>query len=159
MKKTAVFILSAIMTLVLLTGCTNSQEAVAPPPALTGEDFILSLVDCDDAYISRGFGGYKGHMGVDIASPEGTPIYAADDGVVETAVEMNMGFGTHCVIGHESYETLYAHCQYLTVEKGDVVRKGDVIGYVGNTGNSTGPHLHFEVIADDVNHDPVKWYK
>ena len=149
-----------IMFIFLLTGCIQTEDVNSSVDnSLKGEDFILSLVDCEDAVISAGYFSYAGHKGVDIAAPAGVAIYAAEDGVVKTAVEMNMGYGIHCIISHESCDTLYAHCQSLTVEKGDVVKKGDIIGYVGNTGQSTGPHLHFEVQCDDVNHDPVEWYK
>ena len=147
-----------VMFILLLTGCGDvSQEDDGA--GLAGSDFVLSLVNCENAYISADYNGYDGHKGVDIAAPEGAKIYAADDGVVDVAIEMNMGYGIHCVISHEGYETLYAHCQSLAVEKGDVIRKGDVIGYVGNTGQSTGPHLHFEVICDGENQNPVEWYK
>lgn len=159
MKHNKTIIVTIIMFIFLLTGCGVSSNTEDADTGLTGNEFILSLVNCEDAVITRDFGGYEGHKGVDIAAPEDTEIYAADDGVVETAVVMNMGYGIHCVIGHESYETLYAHCQSLTVEKGDVVKKGDVIGYVGNTGQSTGPHLHFEVISDDEKQNPTEWYK
>ena len=155
--KKHIFLISVIILLILLVGCSSDDNNEASE--LCGEEFILSLVNCEDAYISRGFGGYEGHKGVDIAAPEGVEIYAADNGVVTTVVNMNMGYGIHCIIGHESYDTLYAHCQKLIVDKGDIVKKGDIIGYVGNTGNSTGPHLHFEVISDDVKYDPVEWYK
>ena len=151
-------IIVLLIVLLLVTGCTLPYEETTQPQ-LTGEDFVLSLVNSAEKRISRGYGDYAGHEGVDIAAPEGAEIYAADSGVVIQTVEMNMGYGIHCVIQHESYNTLYAHCSSLNVEKGDIVRKGDVIGYVGNTGNSTGPHLHFEVIVDDEPCDPVQWYK
>ena len=84
--------------MILLVGCSSDDNNEAPE--LCGEEFILSLVNCEDAYISRGFGGYEGHKGVDIAAPEGVEIYAADNGVVTTVVNMNMGYGIHCIIGH-----------------------------------------------------------
>jgi len=149
-----------IMLIFLLNGCSPTENMNSyDDKTLKGEEFVLSLVDCKDAVISASYGSYEGHKGVDISAPEGVAIYAADSGVITTAVEMNMGYGIHCIISHESCDTLYAHCQSLTVEKGDVVKKGDVIGYVGNTGQSTGPHLHFEVRSEDTNHDPVEWYK
>ena len=147
-----------LFIMLFVTGCVSAGEG-SVNNELTGEDFLLSLVNCDDAYISRGYGGYDGHKGTDIAAPEGVEIYAADDGVISKTVKMNMGYGIHCVIGHESYDTLYAHCSALTVKEGDIVRKGDVIGYVGNTGNSTGAHLHFEVIYNGEKIDAVEWYK
>lgn len=159
MKHNKLIILTIIMFILLLTGCGDTSQADDITADLTGSDFVLSLVNCGDAYISADYNGYDGHKGVDIAAPEGCEIYAADDGVVDIAIEMNMGYGIHCVINHEGYETLYAHCQSLAVKKGDVVRKGDVIGHVGNTGQSTGPHLHFEVICDSENQNPTEWYK
>ena len=158
MKK----LLSFIMIFLLLTGCSadsddNGQQADVN---LTGEDFVLSLVNCDDAYISRGYGGYEGHKGVDIAAPEDVEIYAADSGIVSKTVTMNLGYGWYIIIDHGDYKALYAHCSgFADLKAGDTVNKGDVIAYVGNTGNSTGAHLHFEVIVDDVQQDPVIWYK
>ncbi len=155
-------IISLIVIVILITGCGGENEETVTPSTTTttGEDYILSLVNCEDAYISRGFDGYDGHKGVDIAAPEGTHIYAAADGVVDKVVIMNMGYGNHIIIDHGDYKTLYAHCQAFTgfKEAGDRVEKGKIIGYVGNTGNSTGPHLHFEVITD-TQQNPVTWFE
>lgn len=97
---------------------------------------------------------YEGHTGVDYGGPEGTPILAVKDGVINGAVNFQgnthptPNFGTYVKINHgNGLETLYGHLLYnsITVKVGDVVKKGQMIGKRGNTGNSTGPHLHFEV--------------
>ncbi len=98
-------------------------------------------------YVSSAFGnrsrGY--HTGIDWAISYGTPIYAADGGTV-TSAGWGGGYGYMIKISHgNGYETLYAHCSKLAVKYGQKVAKGQVIGYVGSTGNSTGPHLHFEI--------------
>ena len=153
-------LLSVILVGIIMTGCGSDESIETSATKLTGEDYILSLVNCDDAYISRGFGDYKGHTGVDIAAPEGVEIYAADSGTVHKTVTMNMGYGYHIIIDHGDYQTLYAHCSsFADIEAGDTVEKGDVVAYVGNTGNSTGAHLHFEVITADGQQNPIKWYK
>lgn len=86
------------------------------------------------------------HAGVDLAVPTGTPVYAAMDGIVKMAAAAQDAYGTLIKLGHgANTETRYAHLSRLAVEKGDYVRKGDLIGYSGNTGRSTGPHLHYEV--------------
>lgn len=90
-------------------------------------------------------GQVKMHEGLDIAAPRGTPIISPGDGTVKFAGERH-GFGLTLVINHGyGFNTLYAHCQRLNVEEGDKVERGDVIAFVGNTGKSTGPHLHYEV--------------
>ena len=92
------------------------------------------------------------HTGTDIAAPEGTPILAAADGTITVANGTDPwggGYGYYIKIDHgNSIETLYAHCSAICVTPGQTVLKGEVIGYVGSTGNSTGPHLHFEVWID-----------
>ncbi|MBR4035993.1 MAG: hypothetical protein IKJ05_04585, partial [Oscillospiraceae bacterium] len=75
MKHNKIFILTIIMFILILTGCSDTSQADDVAAALTGSDFVLSLVNCDDAYISVDYNGYDGHKGVDIAAPEGTEIY------------------------------------------------------------------------------------
>ena len=102
------------------------------------------------------------HTGTDIPAPSGTPIYAAQDGIV-TTVNTNKNastYGYYCIISHGGgYATLYAHQnQVPIVSEGDSVTKGQVIGYVGSTGRSTGNHLHFELRINGVRNDVIKLY-
>lgn len=88
------------------------------------------------------------HTGVDIAGPTGTPIYAAEDGIVAYA-GWSRGYGLNVVVEHDGgYKTRYAHDSKLLVARGDVVKKGQAIALMGSTGRSTGPHIHFEVIQN-----------
>lgn len=99
------------------------------------------------------------HRGVDIGAPHGTPVIAADSGMVIFA-GWNGGYGNLVKIAHGSnMQTWYAHLSEFAVSTGQEVKKGDVIGYVGSTGRSTGPHLHFEVHVDGVAKDPLSFYK
>ena len=110
-------------------------------------------------YVSRGFvGQYPAHNGVDIAGPIGTHIYAADSGVVTKALYTNVGYGIYCIIEHGGYQTLYGHCSKLLVSVGQQVRQGQLIAYMGSTGNSTGPHLHFEVKRGNTRYNPYNWF-
>ncbi len=166
--KRPIFKTAAMMLLLTLfiSGCSQNTETASSPISrnplenLSGEAFLLALVDCDDAYISRHYEAYKSHKGVDIAAPEGRKIYAAEDGTVSRTAVMNMGYGNHLIIDHDGYRTLYAHCLELLVNEGDQVKQGDVIALVGNTGNSTGAHLHFEVIDAETKEkiNPVDKY-
>ena len=103
------------------------------------------------------------HDGVDIAAPEGTAILAAADGVVVTTNRTDSwggSYGYYVKIRHdETYETLYAHCSEVLVKAGQEVEQGDVIALVGNTGNSTGNHLHFEVREGGSKVDPMEFFK
>ena len=97
------------------------------------------------------------HTGLDIAASSGTPIHAAASGIV-TFAAMKGAYGNLIVITHsDSVETYYAHCSAIAVEPGESVEQGDVIGYVGSTGNSTGPHLHLEVRIDGVAQNPQNY--
>jgi murein DD-endopeptidase MepM/ murein hydrolase activator NlpD len=118
----------------------------------------------DGARVSSTFGmrkhpvlGYsKMHKGIDFAAPPGTPIYAAGDGVVEKASRWG-GYGNYVRIRHNStYKSAYAHMQKFGkgIRAGTRVKQGQVIGYVGTTGRSTGPHLHYEVLVDDAQVNP-----
>ncbi len=102
------------------------------------------------------------HTGTDIPAPSGTPICAAQDGVVTTvnANKNASSYGYYCIISHgNGYATLYAHqCQVPPVSEGQTVSKGQVIGYVGTTGRSTGNHLHFELRINGVRNDVLKLY-
>ncbi|NJK35124.1 MAG: M23 family metallopeptidase [Oscillatoriales cyanobacterium SM2_2_1] len=90
-------------------------------------------------------GGIRFHQGTDLAAPAGTPVVAAFSGRVEIAAWVG-GYGLMVVINHNNrYETRYAHLTELFVQEGQEITQGTVIGLVGSTGNSTGPHLHFEL--------------
>ncbi len=100
----------------------------------------------------------KFHTGMDFSAKVGTPIYATGDGVVKKVLTTG-GYGKHIVIDHGfGYETLYGHMSGFTVKKGQKVKRGEVIGYVGNTGLSTGPHLHYEVHKNKKVVNPVNYY-
>lgn len=100
----------------------------------------------------------KSHTGMDIASNQGTTVYAADGGTVLLA-SWNGGYGNCVMIDHgNGYVTLYGHLSSIAVSKDSAVSQGDVIGYVGSTGNSTGPHLHFEVLKNGTRIDPEQFY-
>lgn len=125
----------------------------------------LMRTPIDGARMSSSFGmrkhpvlGYsRMHRGVDFAAPRGTPIYAAGDGVVEFAGR-NKGYGNYVRIRHNRLlKTAYAHMRGFAdgMSKGDRVSQGDVIGYVGTTGLSTGPHLHYEVLLEGAQTNPM----
>jgi len=101
------------------------------------------------------------HKGMDIANKVGTPILAADSGKVMVSGWVdNSGYGNRVLIDHgNGYVTLYAHMSVVSVQVGQTVRRGDVIGQVGSTGRSTGPHLHFEVRHGGVNEDPTSYLR
>jgi murein DD-endopeptidase MepM/ murein hydrolase activator NlpD len=95
------------------------------------------------------------HRAIDIGAPKGTPVHAADSGYVVTAGWSNAGYGYMILINHgNGYITRYAHLSSMDVEVGDSVKKGQMIGRVGSTGHSTGPHLHFEIIQGSGYRNP-----
>ena len=100
-------------------------------------------------------GYYAGHSGIDISAPTGTPVYAANGGPILYAGWNNWGYGITVVIGHGPWSTLYGHMSSRAVGCGQVVGAGQVIGYVGSTGNSSGPHLHFEIRFRNQPQDPA----
>lgn len=88
----------------------------------------------------------KMHAGIDFTAPQGTPIYATADGTVRVAGNTANGYGNHVVINHGyGYETLYGHMVRVKARSGQAVKRGEIIGWVGSTGKSTGPHCHYEV--------------
>ena len=103
-------------------------------------------------------GTYTFHSGVDLAAAGGTPIYASKSGTVTTAAYAQYSWGNYVVINHgDGYSTLYAHMRYYAVSVGEHVNQGDVIGYVGTTGNSTGNHLHFNVYYNGSLQNPFDY--
>jgi len=139
----------------------NKEKLLASTPAIQP----LSNKDLDR--VSSGFGyridplykTVKFHPGLDFTAPQGTPVYATADGVIEIAGNLGNGYGNHIVIDHGySYNTLYGHLYKIKVKRGQKVKRGEVIGYVGNTGKSTGPHLHYEVIKRNKHLDPIYFF-
>lgn len=101
----------------------------------------------------------KFHEGMDFTSPVGTPVIATGDGVVELIESRQWGYGNNIVINHGfGYKTRYAHLSKFKVKKGQKVKRGQAIGLVGNTGKSTGPHLHYEVIKNKKPVNPANYY-
>ena len=102
---------------------------------------------------------WKFHAGMDFSADKGTPVYATGDGKVVVARKSKRGLGYHLVIDHGySYKTIYAHMDDFSVKSGDRVKRGQVIGFVGNTGASTGPHLHYEVKKRNKHVNPINYY-
>jgi len=139
---------------------TNKEERLAHVPA------IQPINNKDLRRLSSGFGYRyhpilkirKFHHGVDFSASTGTEIYATGDGVVEKA-KYATGYGYHVVINHEyGYQTLYGHMSKLNVRRGQKIKRGELIGFVGNTGLSSAPHLHYEVIKDGVKVNPIHYF-
>jgi len=139
----------------------NKEKLLASTPA------IQPVSNQDLSRIASGFGyridpiykTVKLHAGLDFAAPQGTPIYATADGVVITAGNTANGYGNHVVIDHGyGYQTLYGHMVRVKARRGDHVKRGDLIGYVGSTGKSTGPHCHYEVHKNGQKLDPVYFF-
>ena len=139
----------------------NKKDMLASIPA------IQPIANKDLSHMSSGYGyrihpiykTRKMHSGMDFAANPGTPIYATGNGKVSKVVRSTRGYGKYVVIDHGyGYKTLYAHMQKYIVKKGQKVKRGEIIGYVGNTGTSVSPHLHYEVHKDGVKIDPINFY-
>ncbi|HIC32492.1 MAG TPA: M23 family metallopeptidase, partial [Flavobacteriaceae bacterium] len=101
----------------------------------------------------------KMHWGMDFTAPRGTPVYASGDGVVVRADSNSSGYGNHIRIDHGyGYVSLYAHLYKYNVQKNQKVKRGDLIGFVGSTGRSEAPHLHYEIFKDDQRINPINFY-
>lgn len=112
----------------------------------------------DGGHITCGINGYWGHTGLDIGAPRGTVIRASASGTVVKAVRQYRAYGIHVKISHgNGIYTLYAHMSQLAVSYGDYVQQGQIIGYVGMTGNASGNHCHFEIIINGRFMDPTKY--
>ena len=139
----------------------NKSEMLAAIPA------IQPIANKNLTRVASGFGyridpvykTKKMHAGMDFTAPRGTEIYTTGNGTVVRIKKSKRGYGNHVTIDHGyGYKTLYAHMNKIIVRRGQKVKRGEVIGYVGNTGKSLGPHLHYEVIKNGRKINPVNFY-
>ena len=101
----------------------------------------------------------KMHWGMDFTAPRGTPVYASGDGTVVRADNGSAGYGRHIRIDHGyGYVSLYAHLYKYNVRKNQKVKRGDLIGFVGSSGRSEAPHLHYEIFKDKQRINPINFY-
>jgi len=139
----------------------NKEQLLACTPA------IQPVSNGDLKRLASGFGyridpvykTVKMHSGLDFAAPQGTPIYATANGTIKVAGNLGNGYGNHVVVNHGyGYETLYGHMFRIKVKPGDKIKRGEIIGWVGSTGKSTGPHCHYEVHKNGRKLDPVYFF-
>jgi len=139
----------------------NKQDSLLSVPGIQpippGEYFRIS--DPFGKRIHPITGKLHQHTGIDFAASIGKSIYAAGNGTVIDVRSTRRGYGNRVIINHGfGFKTLYAHMQHIDVKKGDKVFRGQKIGTVGNTGTSTGPHLHYEVIQNNIRKNPAYYY-
>lgn len=139
----------------------NKEQLLSHTPA------IQPVSNKDLSRIASGFGyridpvykTVKMHAGLDFAAPQGTPIFATANGTITTAGNKGNGYGNHVIINHGyGYETLYGHMVKVKSNPGQRVKRGEIIGWVGSTGKSTGPHCHYEVHKNGNKIDPVYFF-
>jgi murein DD-endopeptidase MepM/ murein hydrolase activator NlpD len=139
----------------------NKEKLLAAIPA------IQPVKNEDLSRMASGFGwrsdpftkANKRHMGMDFSAPKGTPVFVSGDGVIERADQSAAGYGKHIRVNHGfGYVSLYAHLSNYNIKKGQRVKRGDLIGFVGNTGRSQAPHLHYEIIKNGVKINPINFY-
>ncbi|AVI51165.1 peptidase M23 [Pukyongia salina] len=139
----------------------EKEELLAAIPA------IQPVKNEDLTRVASGFGyrtdpftkARKFHWGMDFTARRGTPVYASGDGIVSRADNTATGYGKHIRIDHGyGYESLYAHLFDYNVRKGQRVKRGDLIGFVGSTGRSEAPHLHYEIFKDNERINPINFY-
>jgi murein DD-endopeptidase MepM/ murein hydrolase activator NlpD len=140
----------------------NNQEAkLASLPAIqpVSNKQLNRIASGFGMRIDPVYGTPKMHKGLDFTAPQGTPIYATGDGIVRTAGSSASGYGNHVEINHGyGYETLYGHMVRIKVRGGQRIKRGEIIGWVGSTGKSTGPHCHYEVKINGANVNPVYFF-
>ncbi|OFY59321.1 MAG: peptidase M23 [Bacteroidetes bacterium RBG_19FT_COMBO_42_10] len=145
----------------LISLAMRKEEMLRSIPA------ILPISNKDLTRTASGFGLrihpiykiIKFHAGMDFTAPSGTDIYATGDGTIASVISSKRGLGNHIILNHGfGYISIYAHLDRFNVRAGQKVRRGDVIGFVGNTGMSLAPHLHYEIKLNGTNVDPVNYY-
>lgn len=147
-----------------VAGAVDATTAYSSPLRESGVS-VPSRMPLEGAALTSSFGmrthpvlgGRRQHQGIDLAAPTGTPVYATADGVVSRA-DWFSSYGLFISVEHgASMQTRFGHLSRLAVTAGDSVKKGDLIGYVGSTGRSTGPHLHYEVRVDGLAVNPIPY--
>ncbi len=144
------------------SGKDTSPGAPSRPPRNVSAECptdAIKFIWPAEGQLTSGFGirNERQHDGIDIDNDIGTPIHAAADGVVIYAGRLG-GYGLIVILKHEGrFKTIYAHNRKITVKKGDTVRQGDVVAELGNSGNTTGPHLHFEIRCGQEAVDPMPY--
>ncbi len=140
---------------------SNRAELIKAIPS------IQPIKNEDLRRIASGFGKrrdpftklWRQHNGIDFTAKKGTPVYATGDGIIKRADNRSSGYGKHIRIDHgHGYVSLYAHLNGYNVRRGQRVKRGEIIGFVGNTGRSAGAHLHYEIFKDKKHIDPINFY-
>ena len=140
---------------------TNKSELISAIPT------IQPIKNKNLTRVASGFGyridpftkKRRFHYGMDFTAKRGTPVYASGNGIVKRADNRSAGYGRHIRIDHGfGYVSLYAHLSKYNVRRGQKVKRGEIIGYVGNTGRSAGPHLHYEILKDKKKINPLNFY-
>lgn len=148
------FTLTPGQTLIIPNGRQDATDA--PPPALD-EDYPFAWPL--RGVITQGYDPDR-HLAIDIGAPYGASVYATADGTVTYAAWARTGYGFTIIVDHgNGFQTLYAHLKGTFVSKGDSVTRGQVIGAVGSTGNSTGPHVHYEIRENRQRMNPLDYLK
>ncbi len=145
----------------LLKAASQKADLLASIPA------VQPVANKDLRMIASGFGSridpiyktWKMHSGIDFTAPMGKEIHATGNGTVQIAGMEGDGYGVKVVINHGfGYQTLYGHMMRTAVKPGQKIKRGDVIGYVGSTGKSTGPHVHYEIIKNGQKINPINYF-
>lgn len=150
--RSAIRSAAAVVLLVTVAACATGRRRSSPPTVPTGWPVEYGTVT-----VTAEFGASRGsvrHQGIDLAAPAGTPVRATADGTVIVA-ERQKRYGRTVVVDHGGgFRTRYAHLKRIETKQGRRVRRGDVIGRVGKSGNASGAHLHYEVLRNGVPVDP-----
>ncbi len=139
----------------------NQEAKLASIPAIqpVSNQQLTRIASGFGMRIDPVYGTPKMHKGLDFTAPQGTPIYATGDGRVASATRLDVGYGNHVIINHGyGYQTLYGHMARIKVRAGQNVKRGEIIGWVGTTGKSTGPHCHYEVRVNGNEVNPVYFF-
>ncbi len=145
----------------LISAAKKRERRLASLPAIqpVNNKELKRMVSGYGWRIDPVYGTRKMHWGLDFTADVGTDVYSTGDGVVEEVEVNSWGYGKEIVINHGfGYKTRYAHLSSFVVNKGDTVKRGDLIGFVGSTGKSTGPHLHYEVEKDGHKVNPINFF-